>query len=204
MPLDEGYIKYQSRWKRTAAPDPTRAALLEEWRRPLYDKALVGYYEEHGVGYGNLSVRGEDPAQFLITGTQTGHLATTTTEHYALVTAYDIPGNTVHCTGPIQASSEAMTHAALYALDNAIGAVVHVHHATLWHTHLNKLPTTDARVAYGTPEMATEFSRLYSHSDFRERGVAVMAGHDEGIVFVDKTIESATHKALALLDELNA
>ncbi len=44
---------------------------------------------------------------------------------------------------------------ALYQVDNAIRAVVHVHSAGLWEANLNRLPTTKPEVAYGTPEMAS-------------------------------------------------
>ena len=113
MTLDEGYIKYQSHWSPGPAPDLTAARQLDEWRRPLFTAGLVGHYEELDIGFGNISVRCGSPGQFLITGTQTGHIERTNEKHYALVTAYDIDRNEVFCTGPAQASSEAMTHAAI-------------------------------------------------------------------------------------------
>ena len=104
-------------------PDPAAAKKLDEWRQKLYAAGLIGEYVEERIGFGNISIRSADHGQFLITGTQTGNLATTTEEHYSLVTSYDIAGNKVWCSGPLQASSEAMTHAAIYELDPAIGAV---------------------------------------------------------------------------------
>lgn len=198
MTLDEGYIKYQSHWSPGPAPDPAAARLLETWRRPLFAAGLVGHYDELNIGFGNLSIRSGEPGQFLITGTQTGHIERTTAEHYSLVTAFDIDRNEVVCTGPAQASSEAMTHAAIYKLDPSIGAIVHVHSKSLWDQYLHVLPTTDSAVTYGTPEMAEEFGRLYRGSAFGSGGIAVMGGHDEGLISVGASLEQATAKILAL------
>lgn len=200
MTIDEGYIKYKSTWIEGPAPDVAVAQELESWRRPLIAAGLIGHYKELGIGYGNLSVRHGKPGQFLISGTQTGHIATTNEMHYSLVTAYDILANTVTCIGPVQASSEAMTHAAIYELDPMIGAIVHVHSLRLWEKLLNKLPTTGADVAYGTPQMAAEFRRLFEQTEFGETGLAVMGGHEEGLVSIGRTLAGAATKMLALLD----
>ena len=198
MTIDEGYIKYQSSWTEAPAQAPDAARALEKWRRPLFRAGLIGHYDDIGVGFGNISMRCGKPGQFLISGTQTGHLATTTERHYSLVSSYDIEANSVACVGPVQASSEAMTHAAIYELDPGIGAIVHVHSRILWQRLLNQLPTTDAAVAYGTPQMAREFRRLFSETDFREQGLAVMAGHDEGLISAGPTIADAATEMLSL------
>jgi ribulose-5-phosphate 4-epimerase/fuculose-1-phosphate aldolase len=198
--IDEGYIKYRSHWSKAPAPDPAAARLLEKWRKPLYAAGLVGHYKELGIGFGNISMRCRDPGQFLITGTQTGHIAATTEQHYSLVTSYDIERNEVSCSGPVQASSEAMTHAAIYELDPSIAAIVHVHSKALWDEHLNRLPTTSPDVAYGTPEMAKEFRRLYADSTFGRQGIAVMGGHEEGLIGIGESLEQAATKILALTD----
>ncbi len=54
MTIDEGYIKYQSFWTRAPIPNASAAEELETWRRPLFDAGLIGEYEEHGIGYGNI------------------------------------------------------------------------------------------------------------------------------------------------------
>ena len=198
MNYDEGYIKYDIEWTPGPAAFVAAARELDAWRRPLFEAGLIGVYEDLDIGYGNLSMRCGEPGQFLISGTQTGRLATTDESHYSLVTQIDIDANTVSCVGPVKASSEAMTHAAIYALDDGIGAIVHVHSGRLWKRYLGELPTTDAEVAYGTPEMAREFSRLFAHTDFGRIGVAVMAGHDEGLISFGPSIEDAARRMLAL------
>jgi len=197
--LDEGYIKYQSYWTPGPATHVTAALELDRWRRPLYDAQLIGEYKEHGIGYGNISMRRGSSGLFLISGTQTGNLAVTDESNYSLVTDCDIRANIVRCSGPVQASSEAMTHASIYALGDAIGAVVHAHNADLWQRHLGELPTTSPEIAYGTPDMATELDRLYRMEGLRESGVAVMAGHDDGIISFGTTIEEAATRMLDLL-----
>ena len=195
--IDEGYVKYQSHWIEGDAPDASLVDELERWRAPLFEVGLIGHDETHDVGYGNLSVRA-DGNQFVISGTQTGHIAATGPEHYCLVTAVDTDANQVTCVGPIQASSESLTHAALYALDPSIRAVVHIHSRQLWERCRDELPTTRPEVSYGTPEMAHEFERLWRETDFATRGLAVMAGHADGLVSIGESLELAAEAMLAL------
>lgn len=202
MTIDEGYIKYRSDWTEAPAPFPDVAAELEKWRQPLFAAGLIGHYEDIGVGFGNISIRCGEPGQFLISGTQTGHLASTDERHYSLVSAFDIEANSVTCVGPVQASSEAMTHAAIYELETGIGAIVHVHSRDLWERFRDKLPTTDVQIAYGTPQMAAEFRRLFRETDFRVQGLAVMAGHDEGLISTGHSMQVAAERILALQQRL--
>jgi ribulose-5-phosphate 4-epimerase/fuculose-1-phosphate aldolase len=198
--LDEGYVKYRSHWSPGPVADTAAVRLLEKWRRPLFVAGLVGHYEKYDVGFGNISIRDTEPGQFLITGTQTGKVAHTTAAHYSLVTGFDIDRNEVSCTGPVAASSEAMTHAALYELDASIAAIVHVHSRSLWDRYLHVLPTTDVAVAYGTPEMATELKRLFRETVFSTDGIAVMGGHDEGLISIGTSLQQAATKILALAE----
>lgn len=192
--IDEGYTKYQVDWTRSDALDDAEIATLDRWRRALYAAGLVGHDDELGVGYGNISVRSGD--SFLVSGTQTGHIVETDGRHYARVTAYDLDTNTVRCLGPVQASSEALTHAAIYAASVRVGAVVHVHDNRLWKASLGLLPTTRPEVAYGTPAMAREFARLLAETSFDADGLAAMAGHDGGLVAIGATLEEASVRIL--------
>ncbi|MDH3429407.1 MAG: class II aldolase/adducin family protein [Gammaproteobacteria bacterium] len=198
MKTDEGYIKFISDWTEGPAPERAATDLLDTWRRPLHRAGLIGHYADLGIGYGNISVRYGGPGQFIISCTQTGHLPTTTGEHYALVTACDMDENRVACVGPAEASSESLTHAALYQLDSEINAVVHVHSLRLWEELRGHVATTSVNVAYGTPQMAHEFARLYRDTDFPTSGIAVMAGHEEGIVSIGRTLEQAALRVLSI------
>lgn len=193
---DEGYTKYACDWHE-APPLPAPAvAELNRWRNRLHEAGLVGYDEEHGVGFGNVSTRYGGAGRFIISGTQTGHVARTDARHYSVVTGYDIAANRVTCQGPVQASSEALTHAAIYELDPAFGGVVHGHSEALWRRLMHRVPTTSPAVAYGTPEMAREFLRLYRETDFGRTGLAVMAGHEGGLLSLGGTIEEAARRML--------
>jgi ribulose-5-phosphate 4-epimerase/fuculose-1-phosphate aldolase len=196
--IDEGYVKFESDWQRAAPLADRDVEELIRWRRPLHAAGLIGHYDDVGVGFGNLSRRSSDDGLFIISGTQTGHLADSGPEHFALVTAVDIARNRVSSRGPIEASSESMTHAVLYDVDERIGGVVHVHSPRLWESLMDRLPTTDPQVPYGTPEMAEEIRRLYRRSDFAATGVAVMAGHEAGLISVGETVAEASTRILAL------
>jgi L-ribulose-5-phosphate 4-epimerase len=194
--IDEGYTKYQCDWRLAPAPPAALVAELNAWRNRLYAAGLVGYYAQHGVGYGNVSMREPGTGCFIVSGTQTGDVATTDENHYSRVTAWDVDANRVSCEGPVAASSEAMTHAILYTLDDRIAAVVHVHDDALWHELIDRLPTTDRDVSYGTPEMARELERLYRQTAFAADGVAVMGGHEAGLLAIGDSISAASQRIL--------
>lgn len=198
--IDEGYTKFIVDWTDRTPVDHPAIDELDRWRRPLFDAGLVGRYEDEGIGYGNISVRQPGSREFLVSATQTGHLSSTGPDHYALVSAWDIDANRVTCRGALQASSESLTHAAIYELDGAICAVVHVHDLRLWRQLKGVAPTTAAEVAYGTPEMAREFKRLWRETGFAESGIAAMAGHESGIVSIGSTLAEAASRVLRLHD----
>ena len=198
---DEGYIKFESRWRPSG---PVRDPVVDElirWRRPLYEAGLVGVYKDIGIGYGNLSARVEPPGLFVITGSGTGRIEEAGPEHFALVTGCDIDANVIESTGAAEASSESMTHAAIYELDERFRAVVHVHSMALWKGLRDSVPATRGDVAYGTPQMAREFRRLYSETGFRDEGIAVMAGHEEGLVSVGTSVREAAERMLAVREK---
>jgi L-ribulose-5-phosphate 4-epimerase len=194
---DDGVIKYHCDWQ--SGPPITDPALadLMAWRDHLYTHGLIGVYPG-GVGYGNLSHRHRERG-FMISGTQTGHLPTTAPEHYAWVDDWNIAANRLHCQGPVQASSESLTHAALYEQTPEIQAIVHGHHPQLWHAYRQVLPTTRSAVPYGTPAMAAEMGRLFRESDVAERRVLIMAGHEDGILSFGPTLAAAAKVMLDLL-----
>lgn len=195
---DEGYIKFDCRWTVEPALPPEVVADLVHWRQQLFAAGLIGYDEKFGVGYGNLSARTSPAVEFIITGTQTGHLPMLDGTHFARVTSCDIDANRVDCTGPVKASSESLTHAAIYQLDQKIKAIAHVHHDDLWQRLRDHVPTTAADVAYGTPQMASEFKRLYFGTDLRTERVAVMAGHAGGLVSIGEDLAQAAERLLRL------
>lgn len=196
--IDEGYTKFHVDWTRCNPHEIPEVAILNRWRPPLYEAGLIGYDEVHDVGYGNISVRVGDGDRFVISGTQTGQLPVLYPQHYALVTDVDIEANRVRCEGPVQASSESMTHAGIYRLSPGIGAIVHVHSEDLWLRLNGAVPTSDPAIAYGTPGMAREFARLWQETEFPAARVAVMAGHRGGLITIGGDIEEAASRILTL------
>lgn len=198
MTFDEGVIKYVSDWTEGAPLEAVELTELIAWRDRMHQAQHIGLYP-NGIGYGNISVR-RSVHSFAVSGTQTGHLAQTTAHHYTLVDAWDIDRNTLHCTGPIQASSESLTHAALYDYSSAIQAIIHVHNRPLWQRGQGVLPTTAASVPYGTPAMAYEMRRLLDHDDLMRTRILIMAGHEEGVLVFGPTLAAAAQVLYQHLD----
>ncbi len=188
--MQEGVIKFTCKWTKAEPFAPEIIAELNHWRQILYAKGLIGL-DKQGIGYGNISIRYQQN-QFIISGSGTGQHHELTNEHYTLVTNFNVHRNTVDAVGPIIASSESMTHAILYQCDPNINAVIHIHHKEFWKRLLHKVPTTDKKAEYGTPQMAKEMVRLYSKTELPKSKLLVMAGHEEGVVSFGADVESAT------------
>lgn len=194
---EEGVIKFNCRWIHSEPPSPDSIAELNHWRNRLYDLKLIGSTPD-GIGYGNMSIRFNK--EFIITGSGTGVLSKLEPVHYTRVTEFDFDANSLTTIGPIKASSESLTHAALYECDESINAVIHVHHFELWKKLLNLFPSTDANIAYGTPGMAREIKRLFHQTSLPQR-IFAMGGHEEGIISFGKDIAAA---ADVLLEQYEA
>jgi L-ribulose-5-phosphate 4-epimerase len=196
----DGYIKFHCVWQK-AKPFPDRSwRALDQWRNKLYELGLIGAYD-NGVGFGNISRRIKGGNAFMITGSGTGNFERLAADAYTKVTAFDIDGNVVECAGPIKASSESLTHGAIYLGWKEAKAVVHVHHAGLWQRLLHRLPTTAREALYGSPEMAREVIRLVRQADTREKKIIIMGGHEEGILAFGRTLDEAGAALLKWRDE---
>jgi len=195
---DEVGIKFSLDWVTSEPIANFQIDELIKARRPLWLAGLIGHDVAANVGYGNMSVKAAN--KFIITGTRTGGLRSLNKRHFALVTDYSFERNTVQCVGPIAASSESLTHASLYELDWAIGAVVHVHSTELWHEWVDELPTTRKHISYGTPEMADEVRRLYENDPrFSDEGVMIMGGHQDGLISIGDSVREAVDRVINLL-----
>ncbi len=197
--IDEGYIKYQCNWINSEPVSFDEIAELNQWRLKLYELGLIGEYD-NGIGFGNISIRYSQPGQFIISGTQTGNLSNLNEHHYTRVTDFDLKRNFLTCCGPIQASSESLTHATLYQANPTVNAVIHVHHLQLWEKLMYKVPTTAIEVSYGTPEMAREILRLFREDNLMKTKILVMSGHEEGIICFGQNLQEAGN---ILLDRYN-
>ena len=167
-------------------------AELNEYRRRLFELGMIGV-DANGIGFGNLSIRDGASSRFYITGSGSGATTELMPSQYARVVAYDFARNWLQCEGSTVASSESLTHAAVYESDPGVSAVIHVHEMKLWAALLHKAPTTPKNIEYGTPQMAYAVRRLFPSppADVTQQRIFVMAGHKGGIVVFGKDLRSA-------------
>ncbi len=204
----EGAIKYRLDFRFGAKIAFEEIRELNAWRSILYRLGMIGRNRRRygGLAYGNVSRRLGDkntnsPA-FLISGTQTGDLETLATDHYCIVQACRAEENWLKAEGPIKPSSEAMTHAALYAANTAIDVVIHAHCGEIWrNAYRLGIPVIEADIAYGTPDMAIAVGRLLRDERTAGPSIFAMLGHEDGIMAFGRSAESA---ALVLMQQLAA
>lgn len=197
---EEGVIKFNCQWTPSAPLDEAWIIKLNACRDKLYTLGLLGVKD--GIGYGNISIRSQG-SEFIITGSGTGTLKTLTSEHYALVTDYNVSKNMVCSTGSILASSESLTHAMVYEKAIDANAVIHAHHFKIWKNLLAYFPSTASDIQYGTPEMANEIARLFDHHNLAHNKKFAMAGHYEGVVCFGKSLTEAVEILLQELAKVN-
>ncbi|KAA3626626.1 MAG: class II aldolase/adducin family protein [Bacteroidetes bacterium] len=189
--MDEGYIKFNSRWAETPAYPMEDLHELIMARQQLFEAGLIGAYPS-GIGFGNISLRHPiqgNPDAFYISGSATGNVTQLSPAHFALVTKVDIEKNCLDCEGPIIASSESMSHAVIYRECPEVQAVAHIHDLTMWESLLHKVPTTDSSATYGTPEMAISIIDLLRNTDLKQSKLFVMEGHEEGVFAFGNSLE---------------
>jgi L-ribulose-5-phosphate 4-epimerase len=193
--METGYVKFNCNWIKAPPSSPEELRELNKWRDELYKLGLVG---AHGnIGFGNISIRVGGSNRFIITGSATGVYNMLTEEHYTTVIDFDLERNHLTCIGPIQASSESLTHAVIYQADPNVNAVIHIHSRKLWEILIDTVPTTSRVVEYGTPQIAKEVIRLFYETDLRSRQIFVMGGHEEGIISFGKDLNEAGKIILA-------
>jgi len=198
--MDEGYVKFTARHENSPIPQAALAARqlpeLNEARTKCFSLGLVGVYP-NGIGYGNVSIRAHDD-EFLISGTATGTKPVLSNEDFCLVKSFDIARNSIVSRGLIQASSESMTHGAVYRAGRGVNCVIHIHSKKIFDGLLrNDYPFTPKIAAFGTPEIALAIEKCVEKIGGDE-GQIVLAGHDEGIIAYGANIERALHLTLEL------
>ena len=184
----DGVIKYSIEHQAASTPLFSGYEQLEALRTRLFTLGLIG--EEDGIGYGNLSMRHEGSKSFFITATQTGRRYKLSREYYTYISDYDFKTFKVISQGTHKPSSEALSHAMIYAIDDRITTVIHIHSLVLWKfmKAKNNLATT---AEYGTAEMIKEIAGLYDNLDPIMNNAFVMKGHEEGIITFGRSVEEA-------------
>ncbi len=131
MRRDEGYIKFS--FAHEAGPPPQHPFLhaLMRLRDDLHKWKLIGVLPD-GIGYGNISERIPGTDRFIITGSGTGLKFPIEESDFCEVLSFDIAQNRVVCCGPLAASSESMSHGAIYAARPDTGSVIHIHDSIMY------------------------------------------------------------------------
>lgn len=195
--MSEGYIKFNCHLQdANSGLSEENYLLLNAWREKLYHLKLMGCYPG-GIGYGNISIRWG--AGFIITGSATGCKDELNKADYSRVDRYDFNKNEIHCTGRISASSESMTHAAIYEAKQEAMAVIHIHSIGLWEKYKGNMPTSPVNAEYGTPEIALAIRDLCMNGKIKGTDVIIMGGHKEGIIAFGNDLEDAGNKILNIL-----
>jgi len=184
----DGVIKYNIEHQNAATPLFSDYAKLEALRKRLFALGLIG--EKEGIGYGNLSMRHKGSKSFFITATQTGNMQSLTREHYTYIGDYEFDTFKVISQGAHKPSSEALSHAMIYAIDERITAAIHIHSLALW-KFMKAQDALATTAEYGTTEMTEEIAGLYDSLDPLTNNAFVMKGHDEGIITFGRSAEEA-------------
>jgi len=186
----EGYIKFRAHWTPSPPFSSDVLAELNTWRQRCYEKGWIGALPD-GIGFGNISQREGEAGTFFISGSATGNIPLTDAAHYALVERVHAQQNELWCRGPVIASSESMSHAAVYACRPAVQAVIHIHQRPMWAFLLAQGHATDPQAAYGSPEMALAIADLLHTWPEGAPQLFAMAGHEEGIIAFGASLEEA-------------
>ena len=187
----EGVVKFNCHWSQSGPViSDEQYEMINYWREVLFNMDLIGAYE-NGVGFGNISMRIGTGNQFVITASATGEIPELEPGHYVKVNSFNIDDNAVQCIGPLKASSESLTHAAIYLSDRDINAVVHVHSIELWNELIYNVPTTNPSMDYGTIGLAKDILKIFKESEVFEKRIIVMAGDRAGILTFGQDIDEA-------------
>lgn len=194
--IDDGIIKFDNSAFTPSGPlSADEYSLLENWRKKLFQFEMIGEYPIEKVGFGNMSQRKNYSSiqqtvrpQFVITGTQTGALPDLDGRHYTRILDYDFQQNKVIAQGPVNASSETLTHAAIYEINAGIDCIFHIHHREMWEAMLEQgLAKTPKEIPYGTLEMARAAQALFP-GDLS--GIFAMEGHQDGIIAFGASLDA--------------
>ncbi|MBK9390568.1 MAG: class II aldolase/adducin family protein [Bacteroidetes bacterium] len=195
----QGFVKFNCHWSQSGPViSDEQFEIINNWRDILFNMDLIGAYE-NGVAFGNISMRINGTNQFVITGSATGEIPELEPGHYVKVNSFNIDDNAVQCVGPLKASSESLTHAAIYMADPGANAVIHVHCIDLWNELIHKLPTTNPSMDYGTIALAKDIFRLFKESDVIEKRIIMMAGDRAGILTFGHDMDEAANVLLSYL-----
>lgn len=203
MSRSEGYVKFNQEFRDGAPPPDGLIRDINLARTRLVDLGLIGM-DEHGIGFGNVSIRlpeGYEGA-FIVSGTATGDTRVLGPEQYARVLEYDLAENSLVALGKTRASSESLSHGAVYSVREDVASVIHIHSRPLYNGMLQEgYPRTSAGAEYGTPEIAQDIRDIAAASS-GPSGVLVMTAHQDGVIAYGGSVEEAEQILTTLYERL--
>lgn len=183
----EGLIKYNVDWDNTKLISEQEFQFINPFRELAFKNNYIGI-DSDNIGFGNISFRTGQFDKFIISGSATGHLADLQKSDYAKVLKYNIYDNYIKCFGGKVASSESLSHAAIYSSNKSINAVLHLHSSYIWNKYINVLPTTLPDAEYGTINMANSIREITVKKGVIE-GMIIMHGHENGVIVYSNSHE---------------
>lgn len=206
----EGVIQFRPVHSRAPLPSSVHEEAREvlAWRQLLLQLGGIGQDDHRydAAGFGNLSLRTRPYGlprghrAFVITGTQTGSMASLSLADLCWVRRSVPDANCVYSTGETLPSSESMTHAALYDLGGHVRAVMHVHLPEVFSRRRQlRLPCTSPSAGYGTVDMVRQVRRLMAQVDLGEAQAFAMEGHEDGVVVFGRSLHACGGRLLALM-----
>jgi len=166
-------IKFNCEW--TKADISENVDDIIRWYTVLFDLGYIGMAD---VPYGNISIRCKDG--FLITASGSGANRVITKEDISKVTKWAYDKNFIRCIGQKKASSESLSHAAVYDANKDVNAVIHVH-TDKWELLKKSCNASSPQAKCGTAKIAYEIMKLKSP--------IVMGGHEGGMIFFGKDLD---------------
>lgn len=202
--IDDGVIKYdRSNFTYLSELPLSEYSEIEYWRKKLFSMNLIGVCPESNIGFGNISNKFSIEStenltrpQFIISGTQTGKFPELDAKKYTRVIDFNILELKIHVNGPIEASSEALTHASIYESNSNINSVIHIHSKSIWNGVIRDqgLGISDS-IQYGTVDMALAAGKI---TKYINSGYFAMEGHVDGVIAFSSNLSSA----FAILEKL--
>jgi len=197
--INEGYVKFNALLQEVELPVYPGFELLNRTRTELHDLGLIGAFP-NGIGFGNLSMRIADGDEFLISATATGAERVLPPAGYCRVDRVELDRNRVHCSGQARASSETMSHAAVYQARADAVCVIHIHSRRIFERLLAEdYPCTPRAAEFGTPAIARAIEDLVAAIS-APAAVFAMGGHEEGVIAYGPSIPAARDLLLNFTD----
>lgn len=196
----DGVIKFSADHQYAYCPELAQYEKLEAWRQVFWRLGLIGHdpLRYDGAAYGNISLR--VAGGFLVSGSQTGALPRLSQSGYAFVEDFCLADMRVTSKGDVLPSSESLTHAAILGASERVNGVVHIHSPLIWaHRSSLSVHKIPANIAYGTREMAESLNGFVESelNDGKTSGVAIMLGHEDGVISWGASIEAASAEMIA-------